>query len=147
MQLRYIDKNGMEIIRVDKIDSDKNAYLTPKDKLQNKSNRDYFIAVSSMNEVKTWHSKFLSDEEIELVSNYKTASGFWAAKEALSKALGVGIGKECSFQDIKIIKTQKGAPKIELSQKLINNFNISDTSLSITHDGDYAIAVVAIETN
>jgi PAS domain S-box-containing protein len=58
MQLRYIDKNGMEIIRVDKIDSDKNAYLTPKDKLQNKSNRDYFIAVSSMNEVKTWHSKF-----------------------------------------------------------------------------------------
>ena len=92
-------------------------------------------------------SRFLSDEEIELVSNYKTASGFWAAKEALSKALGVGIGKECSFQDIKIIKTQKGAPKIELSQRLINNFNISDTSLSITHDGDYAIAVVAIETN
>nr|WP_321268502.1 holo-ACP synthase [uncultured Sulfurimonas sp.] len=91
--------------------------------------------------------RFLSPQEIKLVSNYKTASGFWASKEALSKALGVGIGKDCAFEDIKITKTKKGAPKLELSEKLINNFNISDTSLSITHDGEYAIAVVAIKTN
>ncbi len=90
--------------------------------------------------------RFLSPDEIKLVKNYKTASGFWATKEAVSKALGVGIGNECSFLDIKISKTQRGAPKIELSQKLKNNFNIKDTSVSITHDGEYAIAVVAIET-
>jgi len=91
--------------------------------------------------------KFLSDEEISIAKNYKTVAGFWAAKEALSKALGVGISKECSFFDISIYKTQKGAPKLQLSKKLITNFNIKDTSLSITHDGDYAIAVVAIENN
>lgn len=91
--------------------------------------------------------KFLSHDEIKLVKNYKTASGFWATKEATSKAIGVGIGKECSFEDIKIYKTDKGAPKLELSQKLIDNFNITDTSVSITHDGEYAIAVVAIQTN
>lgn len=90
--------------------------------------------------------RFLSPDEIKLVKNYKTASGFWATKEACSKALGVGIGKECSFEDIKILKTSKGAPKLELSQRLIDNFNIKDTSVSITHDGEYAIAVVAIET-
>jgi len=28
----------------------------------------------------------------------------------------------------------------------MDNFNIKDTSISITHDGEYAIAVVAIET-
>jgi len=89
--------------------------------------------------------KFLSPTEIELALNYKTAAGFWAAKEALSKALGVGIGAECSFKDITISKTQKGAPKLELSQKLIDAFEIKDTSLSITHDGEYAIAVVALE--
>lgn len=90
--------------------------------------------------------KFLSDDEISLIKNYKTASGFWAAKEACSKALGVGIGADCSFHDIVIYKTAKGAPKIRLSEKLVSNFNITDTSLSITHDGDYAIAVVAIES-
>ncbi|EHP28704.1 Holo-[acyl-carrier protein] synthase [Sulfurimonas gotlandica GD1] len=91
--------------------------------------------------------RFLSPEEIKLVKNYKTASGFWAVKEAVSKALGVGIGKECAFEDIKISKTERGAPKLELSQKLIDNFNIADTSVSITHDGEYAIAVVAIQIN
>ncbi len=89
--------------------------------------------------------KFLSDDEILLVKSYKTAAGFWAVKEATSKALGVGIGGECSFFDISITKTQKGAPKIELSDKVTKNFNITDTSVSITHDGEYAIAVVALE--
>lgn len=90
-------------------------------------------------------SRFLSEDEILLVKNHKTASGFWAVKEACSKALGVGIGAECSFFDIVISKTKKGAPIISLSDKLIEKFNISDTSVSITHDGEYAIAVVAIE--
>ncbi|MDQ1263809.1 MAG: holo-[acyl-carrier protein] synthase [Campylobacterota bacterium] len=92
-------------------------------------------------------NKFLSANEIVLIKNHKTAAGFWAAKEAFSKALGVGIGSECSFKDIEIYKTQNGAPKIRASQKILTNFNISDISLSITHDGEYAIAVVAIESS
>ena len=90
--------------------------------------------------------KFLSGNEILLIKNYKTAAGFWAVKEAVSKALGVGIGSECSFHDIVIFKTDKGAPKLQLSEKITQNFNIKDTSVSITHDGAYAIAVVVIET-
>jgi len=90
--------------------------------------------------------KFLSQNEIKLVKNYKTASGFWAVKEACSKALGVGIGSECSFHDITISKSQKGAPLISLSQRLLEKYHILDTSVSITHDGEYAIAVVAIQT-
>ena len=91
--------------------------------------------------------KFLCKNEIQLVKNYKTAAGFWAVKEAFSKAIGVGISSECSFHDIEIFKTQKGAPKLKLSEKITKNFNIKETSISITHDGDYAIAVVAIEIN
>jgi len=90
--------------------------------------------------------RFLSKDEILLVKNYKTASGFWAVKEACSKALGTGIGTECSFMDISISKTSKGAPTIQLTDNLIKRFNIIDTSVSITHDGEYAIAVVTIET-
>ena len=89
--------------------------------------------------------RFLNTNEISLVKNYKTAAGFWAVKEATSKALGVGIGSECSFKDIAISKTEKGAPQIILSEKLVKHFHIMDISVSITHDGEYAIAVVAIE--
>ncbi|HUH42836.1 MAG: holo-ACP synthase [Sulfurimonas sp.] len=91
-------------------------------------------------------NKFLTQAEIELVKNHKTASGFWAAKEACSKALGVGIGAECGFHDITIFKSSRGAPKLKLSQRVIENFNILGSSLSITHDGEYAIAVVALES-
>ena len=89
--------------------------------------------------------KFLSHEELSLIKSYKTAAGFWAIKEAFSKALGTGIGKECSFYDIQIYKTDKGAPKLALSQKIINNFDIVDVSISITHDGEYAVGVAAVE--
>ena len=89
--------------------------------------------------------KFLCNDEIALVNSYKTAAGFWAAKEAFSKALGTGIGAECSFKDIKIYKTPKGAPHLALSKKIIKKFDILDVALSITHDGEYAVSVVTIE--
>ena len=89
--------------------------------------------------------KFLSSEEIKLVKNYKTAAGFWAVKEAISKALGTGIGSECSFHDIRISKTTKGAPLVKLTKAITQKHHIIDTSVSITHDGEYAIAVVALE--
>ena len=89
--------------------------------------------------------KFLAEDEKELVKNHTTAAGFWAVKEAFSKALGTGIGAECSFHDMKIYKDAKGAPKIALSRSIIQKFNILNAALSITHDGEYAIAVVTIE--
>ncbi|MDO9209103.1 MAG: holo-ACP synthase [Sulfuricurvum sp.] len=89
--------------------------------------------------------KFLSTDEILLIKNHRTAAGFWAAKEACSKALGCGIGQECGFHDIVLSKSSKGAPHIALSQRVQQAFNITDTSVSITHDGDYAIAVVALQ--
>lgn len=89
--------------------------------------------------------KFLSDNELLLIKNYRSAAGFWAAKEACAKALGCGIGAECSFHDILISKTPKGAPLIDLSSRVKERFSITSLSLSITHDGDYAIAVVALQ--
>jgi holo-[acyl-carrier protein] synthase len=86
--------------------------------------------------------RFLSKKEIELVKNSSTAAGFWAAKEAASKAIGTGIGKRCSFYDIKISKTKKNAPKLKYKKYIRKKFKIKSSSLSITHDGGFAIAVV-----
>ena len=91
-------------------------------------------------------SRFLNDDEILLVKSPSTASGFWAVKEAASKAIGTGIGKKCGFHDMVITKSKKNAPKLKYSKKIRKKFKIKSTSLSITHDGGFAIAVVVNET-
>lgn len=89
--------------------------------------------------------KFLSNEEVLLVKNSSTAAGFWAAKEAASKAIGTGIGSSCGFHDIKISKDKNNAPKIKYKKHIRKKYKIQNSSLSITHDGGFAIAVVALE--
>jgi len=88
--------------------------------------------------------KFLCNEEIKLIKKVETLAGFWAAKEAISKALGCGIGSDLTFHDIRLTKNEKGAPSFVLSDRAQNIHNISTSSLSISHDGGFAIAVVAI---
>ena len=89
--------------------------------------------------------KFLSPEEILLAKSDATAAGFYAAKEAVSKALGIGISAQCGFMDIKLYKDAKNAPFFTLSAHLIEAYAITDLSLSITHDNGFAIAVAVIE--
>ena len=86
--------------------------------------------------------KYLTKKEIDLVKNISTAAGFWAAKEAASKAIGTGIGKECSFFDIKISKSKSGQPQLKYKKHIRKKFGIKKSAVSITHDGGFAIAVV-----
>ena len=76
----------------------------------------------------------------------KTASiaGYWAAKEAIAKALGCGIGSELSFHDILLQHDEKGAPFFTLSDEASQRFHVRESSLSISHDGGFAIAVVVL---
>lgn len=96
--------------------------------------------------------KILNAEEISLVTNnngfnINRIAGFFATKEALSKALGCGIGRHLRFCDIVVLKDKKGAPKIKLDENVIQNFNIKNVDVSISHDGGYAIAFVCVELN
>jgi len=86
--------------------------------------------------------RFLSKKEIALIKKPATAAGFWAAKEAASKAIGTGIGRECSFHDIKISKTKKNAPKLKYKNKIRKKYNIKKSVVSISHDAGFAIAIV-----
>ena len=90
--------------------------------------------------------RFLTPQEIALVQNDQSAAGFWAAKEAFSKALGTGIGKECRFKDIQIAKTPNNKPYIQAAHRIIEKYALKSAELSITHDDGYAIAVVVLES-
>ncbi|AKT92263.1 holo-ACP synthase [Campylobacter gracilis] len=85
---------------------------------------------------KSERSSALRDESI---------AGIYAAKEALSKALGTGIGAEFGFKDAKIYKDALGAPHLKIRKKIRKKFHIKSASLSITHDANVAIAVVALD--
>lgn len=92
--------------------------------------------------------RLFTDLELNtLKDNPNSIAGYYAAKEAASKALGCGISNECGFKDIFISKDEKGKPKINFSEKIIKDFNIKNAHLSISHDGGIAMAVVMLEKN
>ena len=64
MKARFIDKNGMEIVRIDRNNENENAFIIEKDKLQNRSNKDYFKILSNNKDETIWHSKFDLGNEI-----------------------------------------------------------------------------------
>lgn len=90
--------------------------------------------------------RYLAEEEIALAKKVETLAGFWAAKEAISKALGCGIGADLAFHDIILSKDARGAPHFKLSEAAQKKHRLKSASLSISHDGGFAIAVVAIHT-
>ncbi|NLW88527.1 MAG: holo-ACP synthase [Clostridiaceae bacterium] len=73
----------------------------------------------------------------------------FAAKEAVSKALGTGIWRQgVSFTDIEIFVDEKGKPFLQLhggAKAVFERMGGSDASVSISHDGDLATAICVIE--
>ena len=76
----------------------------------------------------------------------------FAAKEALSKSLGIGFRKDLNFKDIEIIKDKKGKPGYIKTKKItkiiqkkfkVKNFNCF---LSISDDKDYSTAFAIIQS-
>lgn len=65
----------------------------------------------------------------------------FSAKEAVSKALGCGIGEHLGFHDIEILKDPSGKPYIKLTQSALAHFNNVSFHLSLSHCKEYATAV------
>lgn len=71
----------------------------------------------------------------------------FAAKEALAKAMGTGIGK-LSFQDIEVLRLESGAPALQLhgyGLTLQTQKQISAMHISLSDEQDAALAFVVLE--
>ncbi len=70
----------------------------------------------------------------------------FAAKEALSKALGTGIGK-VSWQDMETVNDLAGAPAILLTgdaKKYLRKLGANNVLLSLSDERDFAVAFVVL---
>lgn len=83
--------------------------------------------------------------ELEQVGqSYASLSGRFAAKEAVSKALGTGIGF-VHWQDIEIRRGKAGEPVLFLhgnARLIAEQLGLTTWSVSITHDRSNAVAFV-----
>lgn len=73
----------------------------------------------------------------------------WAAKEAVAKAFGTGIGGRLGFQDIVIGREPDGRPVVALNGRgelLAFDCGVGRIHLSLSDEGDLALAFVVLES-
>jgi holo-[acyl-carrier protein] synthase len=82
-------------------------------------------------------------------NKYQSYAGKFAAKEALLKALGLGL-RGVNWTEIEISNNELGQPIIKTSGKLniiASKKGVSKYFLTISHTKDYAIAEVILESS
>ncbi len=111
---------GCDIIEIDRIDNSIQKF-----------GFSFLHHILSMQEIEMYKSKGKKSE---------FAAGRFAAKEAVSKALGTGIGRGLGFTDIEIIPDDLGKPHVYLKGEKADHIEIS-----ISHSRGNAIAVCIIK--
>ena len=64
------------------------------------------------------------------------------------KALGIGFSTGLKLKEIQVLHNANGAPILKVDgslKEIVDGLGVKNCSLSISHDGDYAIAVVSVE--
>ena len=88
--------------------------------------------------------RVLTDLERKYVRNRpETFAGRWAAKEAVSKVLGLGV-RGIGWRDIEVQRLPTGQPSVRLhgrAAQRAEQLGMGRIALSITHESDYAVAV------
>jgi holo-[acyl-carrier protein] synthase len=72
----------------------------------------------------------------------------WAAKEAVAKALGTGIGGVVGFHDIEITAAASGQPQVNLqggAQSRLLDLGGQRCWLSLSDEGHFALAFVVLD--
>lgn len=69
----------------------------------------------------------------------------FAAKEAMAKALGVGIGSLFSWLDSSIAIDEKGKPNLLLSDTCQRHFGTYNIHTTLSHSQSCAMAVIVLE--
>lgn len=88
--------------------------------------------------------RILTDAERAYVRDRpETMAGRWAAKEAVSKVLGLGV-RGVGWREIEIVRLPTGQPTVRLHDRALrraDQLGMSKVAVSISHEREYAVAV------
>ena len=110
--------------------------------------------IKNLSSISKFAKKILSQKELNIFNSLNKdqkvyfLSKQFAAKEAISKALGTGIGHEISLKNIEILRDEKGKPFFNAINELsayLSNLGITKTHVSLSDESNYAIAMVIVE--
>ena len=105
---------------------------------------------------KNFVKRIFSQNEIRYSKKIKQKTNYfakrYAAKEALSKALGIGFRNNLNFKDIEVLNDKIGKPYYFKTKKITNIINKKfktkryNLFLSITDEKDYSIAFTILQS-
>lgn len=106
--------------------------------------------------LKRWEKRFrervFTEKEVtSSLNKFHSAASLaarFAAKEAFMKSLGTGWKDGVRWKDIEVITDPSGRPEICLHGKvkdLFENRGLRQSHLSLSHEGDYSVAMVVLE--
>src|SRR5207247_10737883 len=119
------------------------------------------IDIIEVARIKASHEKFgerfanriLLPDEIAYCLSHKNPAPFlaarFAAKEAISKAFGTGIGAQLGWQDMEVRRKESGEPYVVLhgrGESLLAVRGGRLVHLSLSHTNSYAAAVAVLES-
>jgi holo-[acyl-carrier protein] synthase len=85
---------------------------------------------------------FTLEELAEAKNRASSLAARFAAKEAVAKALGTGIGA-VGWQEIEVLREPSGKPVLHLhgmAYQLASEMNLNNWTISLSHTRNYAIA-------
>ncbi len=110
--------------------------------------------VQNIKDLNKFANKILTSDEIEYLDtlDQKNSVNYlakqFAAKEALSKAIGTGLTGDVKLNLIEIDRDQSGKPYIKMNdhmKTILSKIGVNSTFVSLADDSDYAIATVILE--
>jgi holo-[acyl-carrier protein] synthase len=97
-------------------------------------------------------NRLLLADEIAYCLSHKNPAPFiaarFAAKEAISKAFGTGIGAQLGWRDMEIGRKKSGEPFVILhgnGKKLFKSRRAKNLLISLSHTANYAAAAAVLE--
>ena len=97
--------------------------------------------ILSLNELEVFKSQ-IDEKKVTFLAKQ------FAAKEAVSKALGTGIGRDIRFNQIEILRNSDGKPYLNhdgIITTIFNDLGITKTHVSLSDEKKYALAFVILE--
>ena len=117
---------GTDIIEINRIEKALDRTESFKDKLLSREEKEYFFKKGNRTE---------------------SIAGNFAAKEAISKALGTGV-RNFEMNEIEVLRDELGKPYVRLlgnAKQIARQKGVTHIHISISHCKEYAVAYAMIE--